>query len=176
MDNEAEPKTQYLHQYPWVNSVQSNSIVVLQVAGWFHANWEGFEVALLRAFNATARHIDKPDWAKQLVVFSSNIGHDKCHDITDWPLTEPINYSTPHKYSWHNIGLLNSIAEKLTNEVGGTFLDVTTMLSYRPDGHMETDCGHWCLPSAYDITAHLFFNAVVGRIGVPLSELSPRRF
>ena len=33
----------------------------------------------------------------------------------------------------------------LKKEIGGTFLDITTMLSYRPDGHIEADCGHWCL-------------------------------
>ena len=50
-------------------------------------------------------------------------------------------------------------------QIGGTFIDITTMLSYRPDGHIEADCGHWCLPGPYDVAATLLHNAALGLLG-----------
>lgn len=61
--------------------------------------------------------------------------------------------------------MLNRMAEQMVGEIGGTFIDITTMLSYRPDGHMESDCGHWCLPGAYDVAATLLHNAALGLTG-----------
>ena len=177
--NVREPGTGFRHEYPWVPSVKPDSIVIIQVCGWFHANYQGFENNLKAAFNAIEKRIGRPDWASQIVVVSSNIGHRRCHNITDWPLKRAVNYSAPYSkrdnYSWHNINMLNSKAEAMASSVGATFLDITTMLSYRPDGHMESDCAHWCLPGAYDIAATLLHNAVVGTFDNPLARLfSPR--
>merc|ERR1712216_745446 len=98
---------------------------------------------------------------------------------TDWPLKTGVNYSAMppsqrDNYSWHNIDMLNSRAETIAKEVGATYLDITTMLSFRPDGHMESDCTHWCLPGAYDIGATLLYNAIVGKINSPLRRLFPK--
>ena len=70
--------------------------------------------------------------------------------------------------------MLNRMAEQMVGEIGGTFIDITTMLSYRPDGHMESDCGHWCLPGAYDVAATLLHNAALGLTGGPLREVLRR--
>ena len=41
----------------------------------------------------------RAEWAKQVVVLSSNIGHENCHNITDWPLSTAVNYTgEPHRY------------------------------------------------------------------------------
>ena len=136
-----------------------NTILVLQVCGWFHSNFKGFQHNMLTAFNESKKRIGGPDWGKQIVVVSSNIGHENCHAITatqKWPLTTGVNYTgEPHRYGWNNIHMLNGMAEQMVKEIGGTFLDITTMLSYRPDGHIEADCGHWCLPGPYDVAATL---------------------
>ena len=66
------------------------------------------------------------------------------------------------------------MAEEMVRQIGGTFIDITTMLSYRPDGHIEADCGHWCLPGPYDIAATLLHNAALGQLGGPLREVLRR--
>lgn len=178
ISNTVEPRTQWRHEYPWLPAVRPNTIVVLQVCGWFHSNYKGFQKNMLTAFNESAKRIGGPDWGKQIVVVSSNIGHEDCHKITqsgEWPLSKAVNYSgEPHRYGWNNIHMLNSMAEQMVTEIGGTFIDITTMLSYRPDGHIEADCGHWCLPGAYDIAATLLYNAALGRLGGPLGQILGR--
>ena len=54
---------------------------------------------------------------------------------------------------------------------GGNWLDISTMLKQRPDGHMPHDCGHWCLPGPYDIGAKILFNAMLGQIDAPIASL-----
>ena len=170
--NEEEPKTAWRHEYPWLPSVNPNTILVLQVCGWFHSNFKGFRHNMLTAFNESAKRIGGPDWGKQVVVISSNIGHENCHSIKEYPLSKAVNYSgEPHRYGWNNIHMLNHMAEEMVKEIGGTFIDITTMLSYRPDGHIEADCGHWCLPGAYDVAATLLHNAALGLLGGPLREV-----
>ena len=64
--------------------------------------------------------------------------------------------------------MLNMIGKRASAAAGVTFLDVTTMLQSRTDGHMPHDCGHWCLPGPYDVTTQLLFNAATGNLAVPL--------
>ena len=109
------------------------------------------------------------------MVISSNIGHENCHTIKEWPLSKAVNYTgEPHRYGWNNIHMLNRMAEEMVRQIGGTFIDITTMLSYRPDGHIEADCGHWCLPGPYDVAATLLHNAALGLLGGPLREVLRR--
>ena len=175
ISNEEEPKTAWRHEYPWLPSVKPSTILVLQVCGWFHANFKGFRHNMLTAFNESAKRIGGPDWGKQIVVISSNIGHENCHTIKEWPLSKAVNYTgEPHRYGWNNIHMLNRMAEEMVRQIGGTFIDITTMLSYRPDGHIEADCGHWCLPGPYDVAATLLHNAALGLLGGPLREVLRR--
>ena len=39
---------------------------MLQVCGWFHANFKGFRHNMLTAFNESAKRIGGPDWGKQV--------------------------------------------------------------------------------------------------------------
>ena len=55
---------------------------MLQVCFWFHRNVKDFRHKMLTALNESAKRIGGPDWGKQIVVISSNIGHDDCHTIT----------------------------------------------------------------------------------------------
>ena len=56
-------------------------------------------------------------------------------------------------------------------QVGASFIDIATPLSHRPDGHMQKECSHWCLPGAYDIGPQLLLNALMGHIGEPIGWL-----
>ena len=79
------------------------------------------------------------------------------------------------KPGMHDYPLLNAIGLNLSRAVGATFLDVTTMLASRPDGHMPHDCGHWCLPGPYDLGPQLLYNAIIGHIDEPISVIGRKR-
>lgn len=71
----------------------------------------------------------------------------------------------------HDYPLLNRVGENISKRFGVTFLDITSALQSRSDGHMPHDCGHWCLPGPYDLGAQLLYNAFVGHIDAPVSSL-----
>ena len=138
--------------------VTNSSIVVLQMSAWFQAspNISFAESSLSAAFDAIRIRVGHVHWARRLVVFSSSAPFDKCHSIEgSGPTRSPGGFKKgeTHRHGWQRIPEYNALAERMVRRVGGTYLDITTMLAYRPDGHMSlaNDCQHWCLPGPYDI-------------------------
>ena len=173
--NAVEPSSAYRHEYPWVQNVTKRSLVLLQVSSWFRrAAVSVFEKNLHLAFAEIRNRIGHSAWAKQVVLFSSSMpSAENCHNITDWPLSKAVNFTglRHHKYGWNKVEALDRIGERMAMQVGASFIDLSTPLSHRPDGHMRKECSHWCLPGAYDIGPQLLLNALMGRIGEPIGML-----
>jgi hypothetical protein len=108
--------------------------------------------------------------ARQLVLLSASHGHlPPCQVETS---RGRVSARKGPKPGQHDYATLNRIGENLTRAAGATYLDITTMLRSRSDGHMPHDCGHWCLPGPYDIGGTLLFNALIGHIrGLPIGRL-----
>ena len=173
--NTVEPSSAYRHEYPWVQNVTKRSLVLLQVNSWFRlAAVSVFEEKLHLAFAEIRNRIGHGAWAKQVVLFSSSMpSAENCHNITDWPLSKAVNFTglSRHRYGWNKVEALDRIGERMAMQVGASFIDISTPLSLRPDGHMRKECSHWCLPGAYDIGPQLLLNALMGRIGEPIGML-----
>ena len=151
------------------------SCLLLQVGAWFQTTDESLlERKLHLAFAEIRSRIGHDAWAKQVVLFSSSMPSENCHTTTGWPLSEATNFTglKHHRYGWNKIEVLNRIGERVAVQVGASFIDISTPLSHRPDGHVANECAHWCLPGAYDIGQQLLLNAVMGRIGEPIRMLS----
>lgn len=55
------------------------------------------------------------------------------------------------------------MAKEIIERARFIFLDVDTMLSLRPDGHMgpPRDCLHYSIPGPLDVVFHLFYNTIL---------------
>ena len=192
--NTRETESKFRHENPWVSGIDARkTLLVLQVTMWHVADRSLEEFA--RGFNRTvtealARLLNP----SQLVVFSSNVpacrdradtvdaadaaaDADDAPNAADEPVRQAVSHPAGHKWGWDRIAGHNRFAEELVVAAGSTFLDISSMLALRADGHMpvsskgETDCSHWCLPGAYDIGAQLLYNALEGRLDSPLAPL-----
>jgi len=144
-----------------------------QVLAWFHNDDKSFAANLQGLLDLARSRMGAPEWARSFVLFSASYAHFSFKTKVGGREVVPGKGPKPGQ---HNYALLNRIGENMTRTAGATFLDVTTMLERRPDGHMPHDCGHWCLPGPYDIGALLLFNALMGHIDAPLSQVqSPPR-
>ena len=144
-----------------------------QVLAWFHNDDKSFATKLQGLLDLARSRMGAPEWARSFVLFSASYAHFSCKTKVAGREVVPGKGPKPGQ---HDYALLNRIGENMTRTAGATFLDVTTMLERRPDGHMPHDCGHWCLPGPYDIGALLLFNALMGHIDAPLSLVrSPPR-
>jgi len=99
---------------------------------------------------------------------STSFSHFKCNIETARGEIKPSKGPKPGQ---HDYPLLNRVGENISKRFGVTFLDITSALQSRSDGHMPHDCGHWCLPGPYDLGAQLLYNAFVGHIDAPVSSL-----
>ena len=136
----------------------------------FHKDGSALGANLRLLLNESRRRMG-PRWAEQVVVMSSSHGHLNCN------VTTADGWHVPHLQplaSTHDYPLMSRVARDVAGEYGVTWLDITSPLATRDDGHMPTECGHWCLPGPYDLGAQLLYNALVGQIRVPASRMSSR--
>ena len=164
--NLKESTSRFAHRYPFTHQLGAETLLLTQATAWFHTDGAGWRRNLGSLLNESARKIGD-GWQQRVVVFSASYGHFNCSVETGRGIIHPVKAPKPGQ---HDYPLLNSIGERMAAEAGVTWLDISTPLSERPDGHMPADCGHWCLPGPYDIAAQLLFNALTGHIeGAPVA-------
>ena len=164
-----KPVSHYNGMYPWSGRLTPKTILITQVTAWFYNSGEHLTQQLSSVFEAAKQNIGAR-WREQVIVLSASIGHRWCEIETRHGMVRPSDRPKPGQ---HNYTLLNGVAANLAAEAGVTYIDVSTMLNLRADGHNAHDCGHWCLPGPYDITTQLIHNALLGHIDFPVAHAMP---
>lgn len=86
-------------------------------------------------------------------------GHVNCADYKV-PIKEPQREEDlPASWHWGDFRAQNLLSKKIVEAAGYIYMDVYSMLSLRPDGHLGPgDCLHYCLPGPLDVVVHLLYN------------------
>ena len=155
--NSEDAKSGYRHGYAWLPRVHRNTILVLQVTGW--SGYDG--VSLGARFKEIADKVPPKlaDWQRQILLMSPSQGHKQCQTTTSLGLIGPKKGPTP--YHVNRSLMMHDVGKELASKHGIAYVDMTTPLISRSDGHMPSDCGHWCLPGPYDAGSDLLFNALL---------------
>ena len=176
LTNEKSPGSAYHHAYPWLHRVTPTTILVLQVTAWF--GWDADNV-----YNKIAAIVSKltpvlKSWRKQVFLLSPSGGHPRCNVTTAMGVISP--KAGPNATHLERADFMYSVGRNVSQTLGLTYLDVTSPLIDRSDGHMPSDCGHWCLPGPYDVVSDILFHALlVGtegtKLGAKAATAGPRR-
>lgn len=149
-----------------MKEVEEAQVIVLNRGAHFRS-----DTHLREGLRSTLRHLRNRFPEKLLVFRSTAAGHADC-TRHERPLEKPQDLKTlknPYKfpYMWDQFPRQNAISKEVVEEVGGLFMDVQTMTSYRADSHQGflkeiniTDCLHYCLPGPLDGWSQLLFNTL----------------
>ncbi|CAI5464128.1 unnamed protein product [Closterium sp. Yama58-4] len=98
-----------------------------------------------------------------MIVRNTPPGHLNC-SLHEKPLFEKLLDLPDGKcWHWNKFAEQNMIVKKLTEGVGGVYMDVNASAVWRPDGHVDRkDCLHYCHPGPVDTWVQLLFNMLQG--------------
>lgn len=86
------------------------------------------------------------------------VGHVNCTDYLH-PILGAQNQGSRSVWHWGDFQRQNLLAKRIVEEAGYIYMDVDSMISLRPDGHIGSqDCLHYCLPGPLDVVMHIFYN------------------
>lgn len=70
-------------------------------------------------------------------------------------------------YGWGNFARQNELAKQIIRQAHFIYMDIDTMLTLRPDGHLgprpgvPQDCLHYSIPGPLDVVFYLFYNTLL---------------
>jgi len=164
------PQSHHRHGYPWLDKIGKNTLLVLQVTAWLGSDTRSLESRLSQIRAQARRRMGGQIWRQQVLLVSPSMGHRHCRVVTAVGVVEPPK--APNASHLARAELMHRKGKELARRMGFTYLDITTPLQNRSDGHMPSDCGHWCLPGPYDVAAEILFNALLA--GTPKRNIGPR--
>ena len=150
-------KSNYRHGYAWLPRVKKNTILVIQVTAWLGSDAR----SLNERVGSIAAAVRGPmkNYTHQTFIMSPSRGHVNCKATTGYGVVVPPK--GPNASQLTKTQLMHEAGMEITRKHGLTYVDMTTPLNNRSDGHMPSDCGHWCLPGPYDLGADLLFHALL---------------
>ena len=149
----------YRHGYAWLPHVKRNTILVAQVTAWLGHDVRALNERIRVIAKEVQRQMRNP--RQQVYFVSPSRGHHNCRSTTGYGVVIPP--LGPNDTQIHVSQLMHAAGKVAVEENGFTYIDMTTPLHDRSDGHMPSDCGHWCLPGPYDVGADLLFHALLTR-------------
>ncbi|KAL1915958.1 uncharacterized protein VTP21DRAFT_6346 [Calcarisporiella thermophila] len=150
------PSVEIVEQ-PWIaNSVIKYYGVVIMNRGAHYVPDEDYRKTLAESLADVRKN-----YPNKLLIFRSTYpGHLDCDSATA-PYAQPLTAADLQDapYHWQDFARQNAIARELVEKAGGIFLDVTHMMSMRPDGHVGgKDCWRYCIPGPMDVWSVLLYN------------------
>ncbi|KAI8811163.1 hypothetical protein BJ742DRAFT_736907 [Cladochytrium replicatum] len=154
--------------YEWTSMIKDYNTLVISVGHHWRKEDPQFERYPEMVENVLT-YLSK-NFGGLIIYMMAPMGHLGCSNYRK-PITRDqlATFKRPNeKYMWLEAVYAQehwlSISRNIPTLKDRFYILNTTMLMYRPDGHIEgfkNDCLHWCLPGPLDTIAHLLFNLLM---------------
>ncbi|KAG6556339.1 hypothetical protein Mapa_002282 [Marchantia paleacea] len=146
------------YEWPWLDLLKEYDVKLLLLNRGAHYEDDKTYVRALRfIFTILSQHFPH----MQVIYRNTPPGHANC-SLHHEPLSERQHSDLPDGYHWEDFYRQNKIAAKIVKKFQYIYMDVDTMLSLRPEGHItDTDCLHYCLPGPLDLAVQYLYNILL---------------
>ncbi|KAL2630612.1 hypothetical protein R1flu_015298 [Riccia fluitans] len=146
-------------EFPWLHLLSEYDVKLLLLNRGAHYEED---LVLTEALNRTFSILstDFPDL--QIIYRNTPPGHVRCQTYNKPLQKRQDDWSLPRDYYWADFYRQNQLSEQIVKEFQYIYMDVDTMLSLRPEGHISrSDCLHYCLPGPLDLSIQYLYNILL---------------